>query len=686
MNSPERVIVNPPAPGLPGFGQRGLHTGVSGPSGLSDHAVSPLGMPLALLRDEVRVAFLGRTSTEDQQDPRQSILRQLGNSKTALPESWVIVAHFYDVESGRMELDRRGRGDHYDRFDIPIARDGGIADLLQEAARPNRRFDVVICESIARVARRAYEGLSVERDLERCEVSLFAANETISVSGSRAQRILQRRINQSVAEYEVLNTLEQSWGGTCTHVREGWNIGKPCYGYKAKVFRHPNPAKAAKGFTKSRLEPDGPCGETVTQIAAWAYYDHLGTDTIADLLNQDLVRHPPPCPPDSRRARGCWSRSSVNDILRNPKYTGYQVYNRRATRSRKGKHNDPVKWVWSPEPAHEPLIPKWMYDELIGRRRSKERSRASNAPNSHPQTKRTYLFRGVIYCPCGRRMVGEIRHGRPYYLCRPSNNNRGRPDNYLGHPKTLYLREDALLDAVTAFFADRVFGPERRAILDAQLAGMDTGEADERDAQRAQLQKALDGLAKKQESVLEQAMNGDPDDAFTKALRGRYNDLETQRADLASRLAAVDEPAGAEPNKPSAEALSILDALPYLAVNLAKAPEDLLRTLFEVVQLIVQVHDEGEHATMTITLPADQVNEVASTAERIGDQMNPQGTPQGRAGGVLDRAPGEIRTHTGRVLNPLPLPVGLRGRDVVTLRDHPPPADSGGAVSPATSW
>ncbi|AUI60432.1 hypothetical protein B1H26_24675 [Amycolatopsis sp. BJA-103] len=234
---------------------------VSGPSGLSDYAVSPLGMPTALLRDEVRVAFLARTSTEDQQDPRQSILRQLGNSKAAIPESWVIVAHFYDVESGRMDLAARGRGENYERFDIPIARDGGIADLLTESANPKRQFDVVICENIARVARRAYEGLSVERELERNDVPLFASNEPITVSGSRAQRILQRRINQSVAEYEVLNTLEQSWGGLCTHVREGWNIGKPCHGYKTKVFKHPNPSKAAKGYTKSRLEPDGLKGE-----------------------------------------------------------------------------------------------------------------------------------------------------------------------------------------------------------------------------------------------------------------------------------------------------------------------------------------------------------------------------------------------------------------------------------------
>jgi site-specific DNA recombinase len=187
-----------------------------------------------------------------------------------------------------------------------------------------------------------------------------------------------------------------------------------------------------------------------------------------------------------------------------------------------------------------------MYDELIGRRKSKQRSRASNAPHSHPQTKRTYLFRGKVYCPCGPRMVGEVRHERAYHLCRPSNNNRGRPDNYLGHPKTLYLCEDALLDAAAAFLADRVFGLERRAILDAQLAGMDTGEADEREAQRTQLQKAMDGLVKKQEPVLGQAMDGDPDDAFTKALRGRHSDLEAQRADLAAKLAAV---LGGEPRE-----------------------------------------------------------------------------------------------------------------------------------------
>jgi len=55
-----------------------------------------------------RLAFLGRVSTIDQQDPTLSIPRQLRNAHAALPPGAEIVAHFYDVESGRKDLDERG--------------------------------------------------------------------------------------------------------------------------------------------------------------------------------------------------------------------------------------------------------------------------------------------------------------------------------------------------------------------------------------------------------------------------------------------------------------------------------------------------------------------------------------------------------------------------------------------------
>lgn len=658
--------VNGPAPVTRRSASLSATAPASGPSGLSDYAVSPLGVPTAVLRDEVRVAFLGRTSTEDQQDPRQSMMRQLGNCKTAIPESWVIVAHFYDVESGRMELEARGHGTGYERFDIPIARDGGVADLLDEAAHPGRRFDVVICESVSRVARRTFEGLSIERELERAEVSLFAANEPITLSGSRAQRILQRRINQSVAEYEVLNTLEQSWGGLCTHVREGWNIGKPPYGYKAKTYRHPNPTKAAKSQTKTRLEPDGVRAETVTQIALWRYHEGIGYDTIVDRLNADPAKYPPPEPPNRDRARGAWGKTSVFEVLTNPKYTGYQVFNRRASRSRHGKVNDPVKWVWSTEPAHEPLIPKWMYDELAARRGTKRGSRDGNNPNTHPATRHTYVLRGMVFCGCGRRMFGTHRHNTPYYLCWPRGNNRGRPDKYVGHPKAIYLREDSVSDAITRFFADRVFGPHRREMLAADLDGIDDRVARERHSERERLQRAVADLTRRQDSILKQAQDGDPDDPFTKALRGTYNDLDAEKTAALSAIAQLDGADDTEPHRPRTTDIALLDALPYLALNLTAAPEPLVRRLFEITQLAVRLDDSGNQVTIAITLPADELPDIVRTAEGISGPVTTtqQASAQAARTACVDavRAPGRTRTDTVRILSPLPLPIGLRGR------------------------
>ena len=644
-----------PLPTVPGLG----------PSGLSDYAVSPLGMNTALLNGEVRVAVLARTSTEDQQDPRLSIMRQVGNCRTSLPQAWVIVATFYDVESGRMALDQRGRGTDYERFDIPIPRDGGIADLLAEAAHPNRRFDVVICEGIARVARRAYEGLSVERELERVDVPLFASNEPITLTGSRAQRVLQRRINQSIAEYEVLNILEQSWGGLCTHVREGWNIGKPAYGYKAKTFKHPNPMKASKGITKTRLEPDGARGETVTQIALWRYHEQLGYDTIAERLNQDLITYPPPSPPGGRRARGAWSKSSVSDVLKNPKYTGYQVFNRRATHSGGGKVNDPAKWVWSPEPTHEPLIPKWMYDELTARRSARQGSRHGGDPNSHPATSRTYVLRGMVVHDCGRRMGGGQRHGSTYYNCVPSHNNRGRPDTYAGHEKAAYIREDAILDAVAAFYGDRVFGPHRRDLLQADLATVDDRESKQRDAERDKLQRTLADLARRQDNVMRQAQDSDPGDPFAQGLRQTYNDLETQRRAILAALADLDAAAPATPAQPTADDVGLLDALPHLAVNLTEAPEQLLRSLFETTRLTVQLQPDSDAVTITIRLPADDLPIITRAAERITNTMPetqeaPGQEPDATCVDVVC-APGRIRTYDTRFRRAVLYPLSYEG-------------------------
>src|ERR1700722_14487210 len=94
----------------------------------------------------VPVAFTGRTSTLGLQDPVASLRRQARKCQDRLPAGFVIVAWFWDIESGGLDIEQRGHADTWQQVDTGIPRDGGLADLLREAAGPEPRFAAVICE------------------------------------------------------------------------------------------------------------------------------------------------------------------------------------------------------------------------------------------------------------------------------------------------------------------------------------------------------------------------------------------------------------------------------------------------------------------------------------------------------------------------------------------------------------
>src|SRR5581483_11309867 len=388
----------------------------------------------------VAVAWLGRTSTDDAQDPTLSLPRQLRKSQAALPSNCTIVAHYFDIESGRKQLEQRGWGCDHQRFDIPIPRDGGIQDLLAAAARPDRPFAAVICESIERVARRTYFGTKIEYDLERYGVALWAADEPFSTTlrGARATPILTRRVKQAVAEWFVLQLLELSWDGTVEHTRQGWNIGKPPYGYLAEQVPHPVPAKRAEGRTKHRLVPHPVQGPVVGRIFQMRVALRLGYDRIADRLNLDLEANPPPQPTRVGEGLGRWSATAVRDVLLNPKYTGYMVYNRRA-RKNGNRANPPSEWVWSPHPVHEPLVTRELYDAAATRTARGSVARGVNLPSP---TQNTYPLRSYLRCAlCGRRMWGKTQPGGlVYYLCVKDRRQHADRPWFEHHPGAVRVR------------------------------------------------------------------------------------------------------------------------------------------------------------------------------------------------------------------------------------------------------
>lgn len=118
----------------------------------------------------------------------------------------MIVAHFYDVESGRAALSERGRGSAHEQFRIPVPRDGGIQDLLDESERPDRRFDAVICDAIDRIARNTYFGTKIEYKLEQGQYrySLLDAHlKTIDDAQRHEREERIRMLRQAVSDTET---------------------------------------------------------------------------------------------------------------------------------------------------------------------------------------------------------------------------------------------------------------------------------------------------------------------------------------------------------------------------------------------------------------------------------------------------------------------------------------------------
>jgi site-specific DNA recombinase len=242
--------------------------------------------------------------------------------------------------------------------------------------------------------------------------------------------------------------------------------GRPPYGYRlADAGAHPNPGKAAAGQRQHRLEPDPVTAQFVQRIFR-EYLAGAGTHAISEGLNADGVPSPSGHDPARNRhrasARGAWGKSAVRAILGNPRYTGRQVWNRQRRDEQlidvedvalghetKLKWNDRSDWIWSTEVVHEPLI-----DAETFARAEELRAAGAHRPNTvkRPKAKRTYQLSGLVVCSlCGRRMQGTFNNGRQHYRCAFAAEYAGAKG--VDHPRTVYLREDRITEALDRWIA-----------------------------------------------------------------------------------------------------------------------------------------------------------------------------------------------------------------------------------------
>ncbi|HXY43779.1 MAG TPA: recombinase family protein [Acidimicrobiales bacterium] len=298
-----------------------------------------------------RYAFYGRVSTEDEQDPRLSFPRQLQNAERQVNESGGrIIAHYYDIESGTGTYAVRGSGG-LAGFDIAIPRDGGLRDMLNEAARRPARFDRVIVESISRLSRNSSVAFRVEDELHQAGVRLCAADEPLEESFGA---IVLRHVNIGIARGYHHELMVKSRQGQETSTRQGWHAGGVAlYGYRFVTHEHPNPHKASRGIKKRTLELDPVGAPVVRAIYDWYLGGGMGLLQIRDRLNADPELYPPPVPVDPATTRGAWSPRASGRCCATPSTPGTKCGTaelaRRATtaptrpRPGSGRTNPPIQ-------------------------------------------------------------------------------------------------------------------------------------------------------------------------------------------------------------------------------------------------------------------------------------------------------------------------------------------------------
>jgi hypothetical protein len=567
------------------------------PAGRTDPGPDPI----------IPVAFLGRTSTLELQDPRASLHRQERSCQGWLPPGFRIVAWYWDIESGGLDLEDRSQGTAWQKVDgIAIPRDGGMADLLAEAAGPNPRFAGVICEDINRSARDTFNAIKLERELAAAEITLFATNEPVFLEGANAATLLFRRTKQNIAEFFRIQIKEDCRKGLIEHTIDGWNIGPAPYGYLADRHPHPAPGKAAQGRTKTRLIPDPARGPVVTLIFDWRVVRRLSVATIAWRLNGDPAAYPAP-----GNGPG-WTESSVSAILRNPKYTGFMVYGR--TRKIPGKKKTrpvpPDQWIWSPQPAHQALTDRATWDaaQHIGAERGNVRD--TEKPTTQPGSR--YPLRSRIrHEACQRRMYGVRRptasKANPgavytYYHCPYNPSNPRHVAAWPGHPgHSVSIRDEVIMAAVAGFLGQYVFGHDRAAMLATQIPATSAEHAAARDRQHDHLTADLARITTAQEGLFtELGRLGADTSPATQAYRQRIQTRHAELHDEHTRTQAQldDLAAAATPSQHP----GLLDELPYLTAQLDDTPADLLEALINALDIQILYRPEQDQATIWATL------------------------------------------------------------------------------------
>src|SRR5579862_4484950 len=391
----------------------------------------------------MKVALYLRVSTARQAEKDLSIPDQRNQlERWSKDRGWNVVAEY--VEPGASATD--DRRPQFQR-------------MMDDAARPDRPFDVVLVHSFSRFFRDSFQFELHRRTLEKHDVALIYITQAVTDDPGGQ---MFRQLCAMFDEYQSRENAKHVLRAMKENARQGfWNGARPPFGFKAVVV------ETRADAIKKQLAIE-PAEAAVVRMVFDMYRAGNGVRSISHEFNRQNIGY----------RGGKFTSTRVHEILTREAYAGRHFFNRKEWRT--GKRKERGDWIAFETPVIiEPEVFQAAQRTLESRRSVRVPPRVLNGPS---------LLTGLAKCAtCGGGMT--LRTGKGgryrYYSChnamhKGKSSCRGRS-----------IQMPVLDDLVIGNLEQQILAHERLQVLLSALVARARSRTHDDAAKAQQLRKAL---------------------------------------------------------------------------------------------------------------------------------------------------------------------------------------------------
>ena len=579
----------------------------------------------------IRFALSARTSTDDLQDPADSLRWQTDVAARLVAPHGEIVTTYHDIDKSRS---------------LPWDRRPEASRILRDLKDMNRGWDALVIAE----PQRAFSGTQFEGILFQFAhygVGLWVPELGGAVDIDNDGHYMALSNYGTMSRAERNRTRLRVANAVRAHAQAGrWLGGRPPYGYLiADHGPHSNPSKAASGARLHQLAPD-PVTAPVVQRIYNSYLAGAGYKQIATVLTNEGILSPSAHDRrrNSHRSGHAWAMSAVRSILANPRYLGYHVSGRTKKADvlldpdspalghvTQQQWQDRAEWVTASVQTYDAIVDEVTWHRVAALIAANSRTKAVTPAKrrSHSGVRRAvpsrYPLAGLVVCDCcGKKLQGNLVRGHAFYRCKVSSDY---PVAVNDHPRTLAVREDRLLPHVDAWLCG-LFAPEHIEATAAQIVDVDS-QGHREDPAITRARATLTECERKLSKHLDGLEAGIPADVIASRIAATQREKDTAQSVLATappapRPLSLDE---------VVETLTALRDLPELLGRIEQADR---AALYQALGLTVRYRRIGstEEVQLTSTLRSVDLERVAENGDARNSQVpGLQGVDLERVGG-----------------------------------------------------